>query len=99
MKNTGYRKRMKLRLKESAVPNTHPEKDELQLFLGGQVPAAKDEFTSKRVRLNRRTLNEMHEFSSSIDTDAYPYTAPTAQQDNTEQQGFYLNNEYNCHLS
>ena len=53
MKTTGYRKRMKLRLREDAVPNTHPERDELQLFIGGAVLSEQDDIPSKRAQVER----------------------------------------------
>ena len=89
VKETGYRKRMKLRLKPEAVPNTHPEKDELQLFIAGEYLS--EEVATKRVRLNKRTLNDMDSFSSSINTSTFPYTAP---QMDDRQQGlsFYFIN-------
>ena len=84
MKLLGYKKRMKMRLKPEAIPNTHPDKDELQLYLNGQVHEGEvpsHPARSKRARLTRRVLNEMDEFSSSIDTAAFPYTAPELQKD------------------
>ena len=84
MKLLGYEKRMKMRLKPEAIPNTHPDKDELQLYLNGQVHEGEvpsHPVRSKRARLTRRVLNEMDEFSSSIDTAAFPYTAPELQTD------------------
>ena len=45
----------RLRLKSTAVPNTHPERDELQLILNGQIVSAGEEVNvaAKRRRLNR----------------------------------------------
>jgi hypothetical protein len=84
MKLLGYKKRMKMRLKPEAIPNTHPDKDELQLYLNGQVHEGEvpsHPARIKRARLTRRVLNEMDEFSSSIDTATFPYTAPELQAD------------------
>ena len=50
---------MKMRLKPEAIPNTHPDKDVLLLYINGQVhegevaPARR-----KRARLIRRVLDQ-----------------------------------------
>ena len=43
----------------------------------GEVPS--HPARSKRARSTRRVLNEMDEFSSTIDTAAFPYTNPELQ--------------------
>ena len=58
MKLLGYEKRMRLRLNPEAVPNTHPEKDELLLFLNGKVQNIEEETAARtnRSRVNRRNV-------------------------------------------
>ena len=67
MKLMGYEKRMKLRLNPEAIPNTHPEKDELLLFLNGEVQINEGKFlpalTVQESRVTKRALNDMDEFS------------------------------------
>ena len=65
MKLMGYEKRLKLRLNPEAIPNTHPAKDELLLFLNGevQINEGKIPASTNRSRVTKRALNDMDEFS------------------------------------
>ena len=73
----GFQKFMKLPLRDDAVPNTDRSTGQQQLFIYKFVNEEAQK--TPRMRLNRRVLAEMDQFSSTIDTKSYPY-APSNEQ-------------------
>ena len=73
-KMTGYFKNMKLRLKPTAVPNTCPDTGAYRYIETSETGGSKVGPSRKRRKVNLRTLKEMDDFSSKIDTSVFPYT-------------------------
>lgn len=68
----GFTRQMKLELKNDAIPNTNRSTSEALYYIGNGFVTEQPEPKKRKVTIKQ--LNEMDEFSSSIDTTQFPYT-------------------------